>query len=583
MNFFSRLATFFKNAHWIWIVTLLAASLSGQVSSETLAAVASPTTLPEKASVVVDGRPVFQVENSGDFTAQQRAVKANQLLEELAESPEQAKVEVVEHNQQPILLANEQYLLTVTAPDTSTNKTPSQQAQVWASQIERSLHSSKQERSPSHLRDMTLLTSLTLLMAVTLHISLGYICQRSAQYASVASGYGGSGYGGSGTDTSGYSDSRTTASESDETKVQIPQLSSSLKLWLFRCAIWVVSLSHISSLFPALRQQRYSLFNNFITAIQAPILSSRNRAYSLIDLLMLVALVIVLFTLVRVATRLLATRILKRTPLARGSREVITQSFRYGAFSLGMFVLLQLWGIDLRSITLLGSALGIGIGFGLQDIAKNFGSGLVLLFERSVQVGDFIEIGSHSGTVERIGARSITIRTLDHISVLVPNAHLLDSQVINWNHDHAISRLHIVIGTAYEADSQLVKSLLLQAAQENEEVLPMPAPNVFLKTFADSAIEFDLMVWIRNPERHAAIRSALNFRIEALLTQHEISIPFPQRDVNLQVDSMPIEFSPDIEAALLGMIETNKKPDTVPLRNIKGSVRSFYEDETKVG
>ena len=216
-----------------------------------------------------------------------------------------------------------------------------------------------------------------------------------------------------------------------------------------------IALSHISSLFPTLRQRRYSLLNDIITSIQSPIFSLGSQTYALTDILLLMGLMAGLFTLVRLSTNLLATHVLRRTPLARGSREVITQSFRYGAFSLGMLILLKTWGIDLRSVALLGSALGIGIGFGLQDIAKNFGSGLVLLFERSVQVGDFIEIGTHTGVVERIGARSITLRTLDHISVLVPNAHLLE---------------------------------LLQAAQENEDVLPVPAPNVFLKNFGDSAI-----------------------------------------------------------------------------------------------
>ena len=336
-----------------------------------------------------------------------------------------------------------------------------------------------------------------------------------------------------------------------------------------------IALSHISSLFPTLRQRRYSLLNDIITGIQSPIFSLGSQTYALTDILLLMGLMAGLFTLVRLSTSLLATHVLRRTPLARGSREVITQSFRYGAFSLGMLILLKTWGIDLRSVALLGSALGIGIGFGLQDIAKNFGSGLVLLFERSVQVGDFIEIGTHTGVVERIGARSITLRTLDHISVLVPNAHLLDSQVINWNHDHSLSRLHVVIGTAYEADSHLVKSLLLQAAQENEDVLPVPAPNVFLKNFGDSAIEFDLMVWIRDPERHAAIRSALNFRIEEILNLHEISIPFPQRDVNIRMDAVPVEFSPDVKAALLELFGQLKQTDQVPISRAKASARSY--------
>ncbi len=516
-----------KIARWVWIAALISVCLLWYASSDAVAATL-PTSLSEKADIVIDGRPIFQVENSGLFSAQQRAMQTNQQLAMLAQKQEDPQVRVALHNQQPIILAGEHYLLTVTHPDAKLNDDPSVLAQVWAGQLERSLQSAKLERSPGHIREMVLLSGLTLLMAIALHISLGYLWRRVPQYALGEA-----------------------VSDAGAASGQDFYRSVSLKLLLARLGLWTVALSHISSLFPTLRQRRYSLFNNVMTGIHSPVFSLGGRPYTLVDVFILLGLMVGLFTLVRLSTRLLSTHVLRRTPLARGSREVITQSFRYGAFSLGMLVLLKVWGIDLRSVALLGSALGIGIGFGLQDIAKNFGSGLVLLFERSVQVGDFIEVDAHTGVVERIGARSITLRTLDNISVLVPNAHLLDSQVVNWNHDHPVSRLHLTIGTAYEADSKLVKSLLLEAAHDHREVLSVPPPDVFLKNFGDSSIEFDLMVWIRNPERHAAIRSALNFRIEEILNYHEISIPFPQRDVNLRTGQVPIEFSPDVKAALL--------------------------------
>lgn len=531
---FQRLIKSFKATRWVWIVALILASLFWYASPEASARVA-PTLTVERADIVIDGRPIFQVEPSGTYTAQQRAAQANRLLAMLAQKQKKTQIEVVEHNQQPIILADEQYLLTVTEPDANLNATPSQQAQIWGNQLERSLYEARLEREPGHTMEMAILSSVILIITTALHMSLGRIWRRSPR----------------------------------------PEMyPASIKLVLARLGIWVIALSHISSLFPALRQRRYSLLNTFTTGIGSPIFSLGAQSYTLIDTLILIALMAGLFTLVRLSTRLLSTHVLKRTPLARGSREVITQSFRYGAFSLGMLLLLKIWGIDLRSVALLGSALGIGIGFGLQDIAKNFGSGLVLLFERSVQVGDFIEVDAHTGVVERIGARSITLRTLDNISVLVPNAHLLDSQVVNWNHDHPVSRLHLSIGTAYEADSRLVKSLLLQAAKENSEVLPAPAPDVFLNNFGDSAIEFDLMVWIRHPERHAAIRSALNFRIEELLNYHEISIPFPQRDVNLRAEQIPITFPPDVEAALLEAFGATKKADKVAIDRVRASYRA---------
>ena len=484
-------------------------------------------------------------------------LQANRLLATLAAKEKVVDVKVVEHNQQPTLVADEQYLLTVTDPDAaSLDKTPSEQAQDWAQHLELSLRKARLERSPIHMRNMILLAGFTLFVAIVSHISLGYFYRRSSRYV--------------------LSDGVAVSAANPPDF----QLLESVKLVVMRFGVWAIALGYISSLFPMLRQQRYSLLNDLTTSLQSPLFSMGDRPYTLPDMLILLGLMGGLFTLVRQSTKLLSNNILKRTSLARGAKAVITQAFRYGAFAIGMMVLLAMWGIDLRSVALLSSALGIGIGFGFQDIAKNFGSGLVLLFERSVQVGDFIEIDSHTGTVERIGARSITIRTLDNISVLVPNAHLLDSQVINWNHDHPVSRLHLTIGVAYEADSKLVKLSLLQAARENEEVLSTPAPNVFLKDFGESAIDFDLMVWIRDPERQAAIRSALNFRIEEILNHHNISIPFPQRDVNLRIQDNSAGSSVDVKDALLeafgAVKDAPKKPEMAVAKVPLNAVKSKY-------
>jgi len=548
-----------KKTRWVWIVLLILVSSFWQSHSNAIAASIPPTAPTAKADIVIDGRPIFQIETSGAYTAQQRAAQTNRQLEILAKKRDKTHISVVERNQQPILLADEQYLLTVTEPDAKLDQAlPEQQASIWANQLESALQASRLERTPDHIRDMLFLSSLILIMTTVLHMSLGRIWRPFSRYA----------LGGSAPELS-----VTDTSATDKNDTRNSHAFTTIKLALARVGIWAIAISHISSLFPELRQQRYSLMSHVKGSIGSPVFSLGVQSYTLADILILIGLMSGLFAVVRLSTRFLSTHVLKRTPLARGSREVITQSFRYGAFSLGMLVLLRIWAIDLRSFALLGSALGIGIGFGLQDIAKNFGSGLVLLFERSVQVGDFIEVDAHAGVVERIGARSITLRTLDNISVLVPNAHLLDSQVTNWNHDHPVSRLHISIDTAYEANSKLVKSLLLQAAQENSEVLSKPAPDVFLKNFGDSAVEFDLMVWIRKPERHPAVASALNFRIQELLNHHEISIPFPQRDVNLRAGQIPVEFSPDIKAALLEAFGAAQKADTVPLNGFKVSPR----------
>lgn len=519
---------------------VLVVSLSLFVGNSSAAIAAETPLSPPKAYVVIDGRRVFPVEPAGPYSAQQRASQANQQLAILANLGKAVDVEVIERNQQPTIVANQQYLLTVTDLDTTLDKTSLEQAQEWANQLEISLQQAQIEREPEQVRYAIWLTGFVLLIAIGLHWGFGHFWRRPLR--------------------------RTLR----QVMPQIPktgmpgaqdfQFFMELKLALARLAVWTGAAWHITSLFPNLRQRRYALFSNSTVGFQAPLFSLGEQSYTLVDLIILLGLVWGLFALIQISARLLEKQVLRRTQLERGVKEVITQAYRYGAFLIGTLIILQAWGIDLRSVALLGSALGIGIGFGFQDIAKNFGSGLVLLFERSIQVGDFIEIGAHMGVVERIGARSIMLRNLDNISVLVPNAHLIDSQVMNWNHDHPVSRLHLTLGIAYGSDTKVVKSALLQAAQEHREVLPKPAPDVYLKSFSDNAIEFDLMVWIRNPEIHLEVRSALYFRIEEILQEYGLSIPYPQRDLHLSTGTLPVEFSPAITEALVQILKQQPSP-----------------------
>jgi small-conductance mechanosensitive channel len=258
--------------------------------------------------------------------------------------------------------------------------------------------------------------------------------------------------------------------------------------------------------------------------------------------------------------------------MTRGSQEVISVVIKYGFLSFGSIVLLQIWGVNLSSIAIIGSAIGVGVGFGFQDIAKNFASGLVLLFERSIQVGDFIQVDNHMGTVERVGARSIVLKTLDQISIIVPNSRLLADEVTNWSHGNPTSRIHLPVGVSYSADAQKVKAALLQAANEHLEVLRYPPPQVFFKGFGDNSLNFDLLIWTSDPSRQLPLTSDLYFRIEAILREQEIEIPFPQRDLHLRTGNLPLTISPELEKFLVNLFKnsTNK-----PSRNSKSSSRNL--------
>lgn len=497
-----------------------------------------------QANVVLDGRPLFPLEQSGKYTAQQRARQVNRQLAQLARLKNMISVQVIERNQQQTITANDQYLLTVTDSDLLLNENSQEQAREWARQLTDALQTAQKERTKPYFHRAARLTGLVLLVALLIHWGLGRLWHRPLRRAfrqvipHIAT-----------TGMPGAKDFK---------------LMMGLKLTLLRLAVWLGALNYVASLFPLLRQYRYDLFNSSVTSIQAPLFSSGDRAYTLFDLLILLGLLWGLVALIQASAQLLKQQILKRTRLERGAQEIVANLYRYTSLLIGTLVLLQAWGVNVRSLALLASALGIGIGFGFQDIVRNFGSGLVLLVERSVQVGDFVELESYMGVVERIGARSITLLTPDNLSVIVPNAQVVEAQVVNWNHEHPVSRLCIKIGTDYETDLTVAKSALLQAAQEQSDVLPKPAPDVFLKRFGDSAIEFELLVWIRSPEQQFRISSELYFRIGEIFKQQSISIPYPQRDIHLRNAQLPVTFSDEVTAALTQALNgIGKKNDIV--------------------
>jgi small-conductance mechanosensitive channel len=237
---------------------------------------------------------------------------------------------------------------------------------------------------------------------------------------------------------------------------------------------------------------------------------------------------------------------------------VIALVIRYGLLFIGGLVILQIWGIDLSSLALLASALGIGIGLGLQDIARDIGSGVVLLFERPIQVGDFVQVGSFEGTIERINARSTLVRTLDHISIIVPNSRFLSDEVINWSHGNPVSRLHVPVGIAYGSNIEDARSALLDAAQEHPRVLSTPKPQVFFKAFGDNSLNLELLVWTAEPSKHILIKSELYFSIEAKFRKYNVQVPFPQRDLHLRTGSVPLEFSPEMEQTLQQLLRMSQ-------------------------
>jgi len=201
---------------------------------------------------------------------------------------------------------------------------------------------------------------------------------------------------------------------------------------------------------------------------------------------------------------------------------------------LGFALALSAAGMDFSRVALFAGAFSVGLGFGLQTVVNNFVSGLILLFERPIQIGDMIEVGELRGEVRRIGARSSTVRTFDGAEVIVPNANLISEPVVNWTLSDRRRRLDLEVGVAYGTDPEIVLDLLRGAAEANSSVLDTPAPEALFLGFGDSSLNFRLRVWIPRFEESYTIRSEMGVAINAALRNAAIPIPFPQRDLHVR-------------------------------------------------
>ncbi|HWP81023.1 MAG TPA: mechanosensitive ion channel domain-containing protein [Bacteroidota bacterium] len=233
--------------------------------------------------------------------------------------------------------------------------------------------------------------------------------------------------------------------------------------------------------------------------------------------------------------RWIANRLLVKTSIHIGRRQAIATIVHYLVVVVGLLIVLQTAGIDLTTFNVFAGAIGIGVGFGLQNIANNFISGLIILFEQPIKIGDRIEVGEVEGDVTSIGARSTTVVTNDNISIIIPNSKLISENVINWSHNDNKVRFKIPVSVAYGTDVRLVEMVLLEVAHENKDVLEAPAPAVRFIEFGDNGLAFELRAWTDTlTHRKGLLISNLNFAIHEKFKEHKIEIPFPQRDIHIR-------------------------------------------------
>jgi len=229
-------------------------------------------------------------------------------------------------------------------------------------------------------------------------------------------------------------------------------------------------------------------------------------------------------------------RWLQHIVLDRGARDAIITLFGYVGFVIALLVALSMAEVDLSGLAWVSAALALGIGFGMQEIASNFVSGLILLFERPIRAGDFVSVGDIQGFVRSIRIRATEIETLDNQNVLVPNSELISGRVTNWVLRDTYGRLLLNVGVAYGSDVEKVRDILENVAREHPEVITdgsAPAPRALFMGFGDSSLDFELRVRVKHIERRFSIKSDLNFEVDKLFRESGVTIPFPQRDLHI--------------------------------------------------
>lgn len=281
------------------------------------------------------------------------------------------------------------------------------------------------------------------------------------------------------------------------------------------------------------------LTNNFIDQLKEVmnfvIFNVSGTKFTLITLIYIIIASALLIFLSKRITRLLENKLLATAIAEKGTRSAIVTIIRYAILLLGFFFIFKTAGFDLGAFSWMLGALGVGLGFGLQNITSNFISGIIILFERPIKIGDRIQVGDISGDVTSISMRSTTIVTNDNISIIVPNSKFINDNVINWSHNDRRIRVHYPVSVSYKEDPEKVKEIVLNIANNHPDVLKNPEPAFWFVEYGDNSLNFELVVWTSTYiQKPVVLKSRLYYIIFKEFAKHNIEIPFPQRDIHIR-------------------------------------------------
>ncbi len=300
-----------------------------------------------------------------------------------------------------------------------------------------------------------------------------------------------------------------------------------------KTAVWMAAVWALAAVLPALERLSGRVLAAARTALAGEI-PLGDASFTLGELLLVPALLGLLWIAVGLLVGFVRLNLARVLGPGADLPDNLLTLLRYALLAGGAILVFSSRGIDVRTLLVAASVLGVGIGFGLQNIANNFVSGILIGLERPIRTGDFVKVGEFTGTVQRVGARSTAVTTLDRVTILVPNSRILETEVVNWSYGDPRCRLHVPVAVAYGSHLARVRAALLEAAASLPRLLRDPRPEVQFLGFGDSGLELELLAWIADPRQQNPIRSDLCFAVDAAFRRYGIEVPFPQRDLHLR-------------------------------------------------
>lgn len=268
--------------------------------------------------------------------------------------------------------------------------------------------------------------------------------------------------------------------------------------------------------------------------LEFPLFKIRDFEIDLFDILIVILIFAISRLLVLSLQRFLMKNVFRRSTIDEGRQFTLLQLIKYFIYIIASLLAFQALGVKLSLLLAGSAALLVGIGIGLQQNFKDLVAGIILLFEGNVSVGDIIEINSLIGRVKAVGLRTSKVETRDAVTIIVPNSRFIEDQVINWSHNKKLTRFNIRVTLSYAFDADQIRYVLLESIKGNRDVVEKPAPFVRLQNFTERGLEFELLFWTYNVWRIENLKSEIRFNLFKVLRQHNIQIPFPQRDIHVR-------------------------------------------------